>query len=350
MALLLIYLLLAIGISFLCSIMEAVLLSTTASYIEIKQLEKKPGASLLYKLKTNIDRPISAILSINTIAHTVGASGVGAQAVKIFGETYFGIISAILTLLILFISEIIPKTIGANFWRNLAIPSAYIIRVMTVVAYPLVIVSEQITRLLPSGGHSESVSREEIQAISSLGAKEGILEKDEGAIMFNAMRLNVIRAKEIMTPRTVVIACPKELTFDDFLKNESYLEHTRIPVYDINIDDTEEYVLKTDVLEKLARGQKHQSLATIARKIRVIPENMNIRDLLEEMITENEHLALVVNEYGSIEGIVSLEDIIETLIGREIIDEKDHDLDKQMAARAKWNRKLKIIYPRFWRS
>jgi CBS domain containing-hemolysin-like protein len=350
MGLLILYLLLAIGVSFLCSIMEAVLLSTTTSYIEIKQLEKKPGAALLYQLKTNIDRPISAILSINTIAHTVGASGVGAQAVKIFGETYFGIISAILTLLILFISEIIPKTIGANFWRNLAIPSAYIIRVMTVVAYPLVIISEQITRLLPSGGHSESMSREEIQAISSLGAKEGVLEKDEGTIMFNAMRLNVIRAKEIMTPRTVVVACPKTLTFVDFLKNESYLEHTRLPVYDKNIDDTEEYVLKTDVLEKLARGQQHQSLVAIARKIRVIPENMNIRDLLEEMITENEHISLVVNEYGSIEGIVSLEDIIETLIGREIIDEKDHDLDKQMAARAKWNRKLKIIYPRFWRS
>ncbi len=350
MGLLILYLLLAIGVSFLCSIMEAVLLSTTTSYIEIKQLEAKPGAALLYKLKTNIDRPISAILSINTIAHTVGASGVGAQAVKIFGESYFGIISAVLTLLILFISEIIPKTIGANFWRSLAIPSAYIIRVMTFIAYPLVIISEFVTRLLPSGKHPESVSREEIQAISSLGAKEGVLEKDEGTIMFNAMRLNVIRAKEIMTPRTVVVACPKTLTFDDFLKNESYLEHTRIPVYDKKIDDTDEYVLKTDVLEKLARGQQHQSLATIARKIRVIPENMNIRDLFEEMITENEHISLVVNEYGSIEGIVSLEDIIETLIGREIIDEKDHDLDKQKAARAKWNRKLKIIYPRFWRS
>jgi CBS domain containing-hemolysin-like protein len=349
MTLLILYLLLALGVSFLCSILEAVLLSTTASYIEIKKMQNAPGAELFARLKSNIDRPISAILSVNTIAHTVGAAGVGAQAAIVFGEEWFGVISAVLTLLILIISEIIPKTVGATYWKNLAIPAGYIIRILMLIAYPLVIFSELITKLMPKNKYSSSISREEIEAMSSIGAKEGILYQNEGKIILNAMRLNVIRIKEIMTPRTVVVACPRQMTTTEFMEHPEYLEYSRIPVFNKNIDDTEAYVLKSDVLEKIARGEGNQPLYRIERKIKMVPETMNLRQLFEEMISENEHISLVVNEYGSMEGIVTLEDIIETLIGHEIVDEKDTNADMQEVAREKWQQKMKSIYPRFWK-
>ncbi len=349
MTLLILYLILALSISFLCSILEAVLLSTTASYIEIRKMQNIPGAHLFAKLKNNIDRPISAILSVNTIAHTVGAAGVGAQATRIFGEAWFGVISAILTLLILFVSEIIPKTIGANFWKKLAIPSAYTIRAMMFIAYPLVLISELITNLMPKSKDLAGISREEIEAMSSIGTKEGILYKDEGKIILNAMRLNMMRVKEIMTPRTVVLACPRKMTSSEFIENREYLQHSRIPVFNKNIDDTDAFVLKSDVLEKVARGEGHQPLSTVERKIKMVPESMNLRKLFEELISENEHTSLVVNEYGAMEGIVTLEDIIETLIGREIIDETDTNADMQEVAREQWQEKMKKIYPRFWK-
>jgi len=349
MTLLILYLLLALGISFLCSILEAVLLSTTVSYIEIKRIQNQPGAYLFAKLKSNIDRPISAILSVNTIAHTVGAAGVGAQATTLFGEVWFGVISAVLTLLILVISEIIPKTIGATFWKKLAIPSAYTIRVLMFIAYPLVLFSDLITRMMPKNKDDSSISREEIEAMSTIGAKEGILYKDEGNIILNAMRLSLKRVKGIMTPRTVVVACPRTMKASDFVQNQKYLEHSRIPVFKKNIDDTEAYVLKSDVLEKVARGEGNQPLHNIERKIKLVPESMNLRQLFEEIIAENEHIALAINEYGAMEGIVTLEDIIETLIGREILDETETNADMQEVAREKWQKKMKTIYPRFWR-
>jgi len=349
MTLLILYLFLALGVSFLCSILEAVLLSTTASYIEIKKMQNLKGAHLFSHLKGNIDRPISAILSVNTIAHTVGAAGVGAQATALFGEAWFGIISAILTFLILVVSEIIPKTIGATFWKSLAIPSAYTIRVLMFIAYPLVLFAELITKLMPESDDSSSISREEIEAMSSIGAKEGILFQDEGNIILNAMRLSMTKVKEIMTPRTVVMACPRNMKAANFINNREYLEYSRIPLYRKNIDDTESYVLKSDVLEMVARGEGDKSLSTIERRIKMIPESMNLRQLFEEMISENEHTSLVVDEYGAMEGIATLEDIIETLIGREIVDETDTNTDMQELARQKWQRKMKKIYPRFWR-
>ena len=349
MTLLILYLLLALGVSFLCSILEAVLLSTTASYIEIKKMQHTNGAQLFSNLKENIDRPISAILSVNTIAHTIGAAGVGAQATAIWGDVWFGVISAILTLLILVVSEIIPKTIGATFWKRLAIPSAYIIRILMFIAFPLVLFSELITRLMPKNKEDGSVSREEIEAMSSIGAKEGILYQNEGKIILNAMQLNVTRVKEIMTPRTVVVACQANMPAQEFIKHKEYLEYSRIPLFKNNIDDTEAYALKTDVLEKVALGQGHEPLQTFERKLKMVPETMNLRQLFEEMISENEHTSLVVNEYGSMEGLVTLEDIIETLIGREIIDENDTYADMQAVAREKWQKKMKKIYPRFWR-
>ncbi|MFW6043287.1 MAG: CNNM domain-containing protein [Marinilabiliaceae bacterium] len=349
MTLLILYLFLALGVSFLCSILEAVLLSTTASYIEIKKMQNLKGAHLFSQLKENIDRPISAILSINTIAHTVGAAGVGAQATALFGEAFFGIISAVLTFLILVVSEIIPKTIGATFWKSLAIPSAYIIRVLMFIAYPLVLFAELITKLMPKSDDSSSISREEIEAMSSIGAKEGILLQDEGNIILNAMRLSITKVKETMTPRTVVVACPRNMKAANFIHNREYLEYSRIPLYRKNIDDTESYVLKSDVLEMIARGEGDKSLSTVERRIKMIPESMNLRQLFEEMISENEHTSLVVDEYGAMEGIVTLEDIIETLIGREIVDETDTNTDMQELARQKWQMKMKKIYPRFWR-
>ncbi|MFW5644699.1 MAG: CNNM domain-containing protein, partial [Bacteroidota bacterium] len=216
MTLLLIYLFVALGFSFLCSIMESVLLSTSMPFIQNKESDGKNSAALLKKYKIEIDRPLSAILSLNTIAHTVGAAGVGSQAVKVFGEVYFGLVSAVLTLLILVVTEIIPKTIGALYWRELALISAKIIRIMIIITYPLVIFSEFITRFIAQNKHPESVSREELAMMASLGKEEGIFEEHESKVINNMIQLKFIKVKEIMTPRTVMVAADEETRIIDF--------------------------------------------------------------------------------------------------------------------------------------
>ncbi|MGC9343204.1 MAG: CNNM domain-containing protein, partial [Bacteroidales bacterium] len=244
MGLLLFYLFLALGISFLCSIMESVLLSTSMPFIKGKEAKGKKSASLLKKYKTEVDRPLSAILSLNTVAHTVGAAGVGAQAVKVFGEAYFGIVSAVLTLLILIVTEIIPKTIGAIFWRELALLSARIIKVMIIVTYPLVLMAEVITRFISKNKKPVSVSREEIAMMTSVGEEEGIFEEHESKVINNMIRLKSIKVKEIMTPRTVMVAADEEMKLIDFYKDKVFLAYSRIPIYSENLDNINGYVLK----------------------------------------------------------------------------------------------------------
>lgn len=231
MELIILYLTAALAVSFLCSILEAVLLSTPATFIAAREKEGAKHAQLLRRLKLHVDKPISAILSLNTVAHTVGAAGVGAEAVKVFGEAYFGIISAVLTILILVLSEIIPKTVGAGYWRQLALPSAPVIRAMIVITYPLVVLSELITRLLSPKRPPLSVSREEVSAMVSVGTQEGVFQTQENKIIQNLIRLDNIPVREIMTPRTVAVTAPERLSLREFYTNRLFRIYSRIPVY-----------------------------------------------------------------------------------------------------------------------
>lgn len=267
MVLIIIYLFTALGISFLCSILEAVLLSTPISFISMKESEGASSAVLLKKLKQNIDRPISAILSLNTIAHTIGAAGVGAEAVKMFGEVYFGIISAVLTLLILVFSEIIPKTIGANYWRSLCLPSAKVISAMIILCYPLVWLSELITKLITSKNNDVSVSREEVSAMVEIGAEEGVFHVKENKVIQNLIKFGDILITKIMTPRVVASLANDNLTVKEFYADKKYGYYSRIPVFSENRDFITGYVLRKGVLENLAEDKFDVQLKNIKRKI-----------------------------------------------------------------------------------
>ncbi|MGD9487321.1 MAG: CNNM domain-containing protein [Calditrichaceae bacterium] len=343
MTLLLFYLALALVVSFVCSIAEAVILSVSAPFIKIKEIEGKASAKYLKDLKNKIDRPLSAILTINTVAHTIGAAGVGAQAVAVFGEIYFGVISATLTILILFFSEIIPKTIGAIFWRKLALPSAFVIIGMIYISYPLVILSEFITKLISKNKKPQKVSREEVVALAHIGTKDGALKESESKVIDNLIRLRKINVREIMTPRTVVLSAPEEMFLDDFIKQKEYLQYSRIPVYSGSIDNVTGYILKSDVLEELANDKHSLKLKDLKRFIIVFYENFSISKLLEELLVKKEHIALIINEYGGMQGLVTMEDIIETLLGLEIMDEKDIEVNMQELAKKKWEIRKKNL-------
>ncbi len=343
MTLLIIYLLLAIGISFICSIAEAVLLTVSMPFIKTKEREGKKAATQLRNLKTDIDRPLSAILSLNTIAHTIGAAGVGAQATLVFGNEYFGIISAVLTILILVFSEILPKTIGAIYWRELAFSTTKLIRLMIVVTYPLVVFSEFITKIISKNKKVHTVSREEISALTHIGTEEGVFDEQEGKIIHNLMLLKTIKIKNVMTPRMVVKAAQEDMSLQEFFTNKEFLVYSRIPIYANQKDHVTGYVLKYDVLEKLALNETELKLKDIKRPIIVCYENFSLPKLFELLLAKKEHIALIVDEYGGMEGIATMEDIIETLLGLEITDEKDDQIDLQLLAREKWKIRAKKL-------
>ncbi|HER08849.1 MAG TPA: DUF21 domain-containing protein [Bacteroides sp.] len=345
MALLIFYLFLALFVSFLCSVMEAVLLSTPITHLRIKQNEGQNFAVLFLKLKTNIGRPLSAILSLNTVAHTIGAAGVGAQATLVFGELYFGLISAILTLLILIFSEIIPKTLGARYWRNLAPLSARIIRGMVILTYPLVIMSDFITKLLSKNAQSDSMSREEISVMAKIGTEEGILEEKEYRIIRNIIRIRNVLVSEVMTPRIVVTVADENMKLGDFLKRREFLYYSRIPLYSKDQENITGYVIRQAAFEKHAGGETGLKLRDIRREIVVVPEFQSLLSVWELLLEKKEHIALVVDEYGGVDGIVTMEDVIETILGLEIVDERDRITDMQKYALDRWNeRKAKYNF------
>ena len=336
MGLVFLYLFLALSVSFLCSVLEAVLLSTPVSFIAMKEQEGAKNAPLMMHIKKDIDRPISAILSFNTIAHTVGSAGVGAEATRVFGDELFGVISAILTILILVFSEIIPKTIGSYYWRQLAMTAAPIIRVMIILMYPLVWLSEFITKLVSADKQPLSVSREEVTAMVTVGTEEGVFESQEKDIIQNLFKLDNITVGEIMTPRTVVVAAQENTTLKEFYAEEEHRTYSRIPIYSENPDFITGVVLKQTVLENLAEDKFDMELREIRRPILSYDEETSVGDVWEEMLKGKEHIAQVRNEYGCFLGVVTMEDIIETIIGQEIVDEKDTVADLQEYAREKW--------------
>ncbi|MEM9351731.1 MAG: CNNM domain-containing protein [Planctomycetota bacterium] len=331
----------AIGFSFFCSIAEAVLLSVSPSYIAVLKEEGQRSAERLAALKANIDRPLSAILSLNTVAHTVGAAGVGAQAASIWGNQAVGWASAAMTLLILFLSEIIPKTIGAVYWRTLAPAIATLTQLLVWLLLPLVWLSELFTKLI-GGSHQHVVTREEVAALAEIGAKSGQLDPGESKILVNLFRLGKLRVQDIMTPRTVVIALPEEHTVGEVVAQQPDLPVSRIPVYDESIDGVTGFVLRSDILLR-AHDQPDATLATLRREIQTVPSSAKLTALFDLLLKSGEHIALVLDEYGGTDGLVTLEDLIETLLGTEIVDEADTATDMRRVARQRWKKRAAAL-------
>jgi CBS domain containing-hemolysin-like protein len=339
MFLLLVYLFIALFTSALCSIMEAVLLSTPISYLRAKASKGDTRAKSFIDLKKDIDKPLSAILSLNTVAHTVGAAGVGAQATIVFGDAYFGIVSAVLTLLILIFTEIIPKTLGANYSRELMGVTARIIKGMIIITYPLVFLSALLTKLLARKKKRLSTSREEISALASIGTAEGIFGEKENRIIQNLIRLKSIKIAEIMTPRTVAVVADEEMMLKDFMDNQEFIHFSRIPIYKTTSDNITGFVFRSDVFEQLARDKFDLKLKDLSNEVTTFSGDTTLFVAWEELSKERQQISIVNNEYGGMDGIATLEDIIETLLGFEIVDEKDKVEDMQKYALEKWKKK-----------
>ncbi|TNE77151.1 MAG: DUF21 domain-containing protein [Gammaproteobacteria bacterium] len=341
MTLLITYLAIAIGISFLCSILEAVLLSVTPIFVEQAQSRPRTG-KMLSRVREQLDESISAILIVNTFAHTMGAAGVGSQAVKVYGPRWETLIAVLLTLAILYFSEIIPKTLGATYWRRLAIPCAYLIAALTRLVFPLVWLSTRLTRLF-SRHHDHEITREEIIALASLGRKGGTLLNRENEYVSNVLRLRDIKTEEILTPRTVTHMLPQSISVKDALDQPETREFTRIPVFDKGIDDITGKVFRLDLFEAERAGQGDGPLSELAKPIFSVSEKLPVQQLLDLFLKHRAHLFRVEDEFGQTAGIVTLEDAVETLLGREIVDETDRVADMQELAKGKYRERLRDL-------
>ncbi|MEG3617549.1 hemolysin family protein [Magnetovibrio sp. PR-2] len=340
MTLLFLYLMLAIGVSFICSVSEAVLLSIRPSYVASLDPETRT-AQLLAKLRDNIDRPLAAILTANTIAHTVGAAGVGAQATVVFGNEYLGITSGVLTFLILVFSEIIPKTLGATYWQGLAPIVARTIQAMAIALHPIVWASEKLTRLIsPADATAHTYSREEMKAMLQIGRDEGVLDDKEHSIASNLIKLRKLSVRDIMTPRPVIFSVSGNMSVEVFFSNHAQTPFSRIPVFVDSSDDIQGYVLKTDLLIAQARDEFERMLHDFKRDFIVIADSASASDTYDRLMRDKAHIALVVDEYGAVQGVVTLEDVVETLIGLEITDELDKVEDMQALARERWHKRM----------
>jgi len=341
MTLLITYLLIAIGVSFLCSVLEAVLLSITPGYVASQAAQRPRRALALQKVKDNLDESISSILILNTFAHTMGAAGVGAQGVVVFGAKWETLVAFLLTLAILYFSEIIPKTLGARYWKRLAQLSAQVIGLLVKILYPLVWLSAKLTNLFARGEHSSAISREELAAMARLGARHGALGSQESELLENMLQLRHTRTAEILTPRTVVCALDASLSVEQALEKLSEMPFTRLPVYESNLDTILGMVLRPKIHDLEREGGKENPISEVITPIHRVSGELPVLRLLDLFIKRREHMFLVEDEYGQTEGIVTLEDAVETLLGREIMDESDTVEDMRELARSKYRGRLR---------
>ena len=340
MTLLLIYLAIAIGVSFLCSILEAVLLSTTPSFVATLRDERPRSGKAVAAVKDRLDESLASILILNTFAHTMGAFGVGAQALQVFGPQWETLIAVLLTLAILYFSEIIPKTLGATFWRALAVPSAYLILWLIKLVYPLVWISTRMTKLFGKHGENE-VTREEIIAMASLGKKGGAIIPRENEYLSNVLSLREIITEQVLTPRTVVHMLEQDRSISAALDDPATRQFARMPIYDDNVDNVTGKVLRNELFLAERSGDGDKPVHELAKPILRVSEKLPVQQLLDLLIKNRVHLCLVEDEYGQTAGIVTLEDAIETLLGREIVDESDPVEDMQALARGKYRERLR---------
>lgn len=348
MTVLLLYALLSIVFSFICSILEAVLLSVTPTFINLKKKEGRGYAKHLEELKQDVDKPLIAILTLNTVAHTVGAIMVGSEAKNVFGDEGNGVflVSAIMTVLILVASEIIPKTIGATHWKNLASASTILLRglILFFKWTGIIWLLQLVTKLFGKAGHGHNVlSREHFSVMAEMAKEEGVFEESESKVIKNLLNFKSIYAKDVMTPRSVMKTAEENTTLKDFFEANKTLRFSRIPIFKGNPDHITGFVLKEEVYKNLAEGIDKKQLVEIKRRLLVVDREVPIPSLFEQLVQEREHVALVVDEFGSVSGLVTMEDVIETLLGLEIMDESDTDSDMQQLARENWRIRAKRL-------
>jgi len=330
----------ALIFSFLCSIWEAVLLSSTGGFVASEQDKGKAYATKLASIKASIDRPLAGVLTLNTIAHTVGASQAGAYAAKVFESFWVGIFTALFTVAVLLGSEIIPKTIGATYWRKLARFTTKSVSTLTWILTPILIPCEWVTRLI-GGGHSHAISRDEYAAMANVVTESGHMEEDEGQIIQNLLQLRSTPCQDVMTPSTVIFSLQEEITVEEFVNEYAEEPFSRIPLFVDRQDDLDHFVLKDDVLLAQARDQNATTLKDLQRELPSIPKHTTIYSLFQQLISEKQHLAAVRDEFGGVIGLVSLEDVVETLLGLEIVDEGDMADDMREKARRLWAKRAK---------
>lgn len=339
--LLIFFISLSLIVSFLCSISEAALLTMTPSYIDTLSEEDPKGAMLLKNVKVdNIEKSISAILTLNTVAHTLGSLGAGAQAVIVFGNAWFGVFSAVMTLIILIGTEIIPKTIGTAYWRRLAIPVAYYVRAINIALLPIIWVTEKISRLLTRGNQESSFNRHEFLALANQGESSGQMTEMETRIIKNSLALGMINVEDIVTPRSVVTAFDENMTVGDVFARYPKLPFSRFPIFNEDLDNATGFVLKSDLLIAKANQEIHTPIKQFRRDIHFVFAKLKLFDLLDLMLKQRVHIALAVGEFGEVKGLVSLEDVLETLLGLEIVDEFDRVDDMQALARQLMDRRM----------
>ncbi|RMH72648.1 MAG: DUF21 domain-containing protein [Gemmatimonadetes bacterium] len=340
--LLAIYLAFTVGFSFLCSILEAVLLSTSFSHVEILIENGRQSGKLMRHHKQNIEQAISAILTVNTVANTAGATLVGAEAMKIYGHG-MAIISIILTFTILVFSEIIPKTLGAVYWKQISPFAAYAIWIMVGIFYPFVWAFQRLAGLLTPNQPTPTITRTELTTLARIGQMEGTLHEKEHRILRNLLRLHSIQVSDIMTPRTVLFALPEEMTIAEVLKEHPRLTYSRIPIYAGNVDHITGFVLRFDIFSEITQQNTEKPLKELKREIHVIPEMVSVDRVLEAFSERGDHIFWVVDEYGGTAGIITLEDALECLLGMEIVDESDTVTDMRELARKRHLRRLQTL-------
>ena len=338
---------LALGLSFFCSMWEAALLSINPSHARLQTLQGTRTGQYLEEFKANIDRPLAAILTLNTIAHTVGAIGVGEEAATIWAQaspwiTRFAV-PATMTISILFFSEIVPKTIGALYWRQLVTFTVHSIRILTIVLAPFVWLSQYITRRLKSEMTRPVLTRTDLLAMAELGAEEGVFEVEEKEMIGHLIRFQTIEVRDVMTPRTVVALASQTETIAEYYGNAKRQRFSRIPVYNDSIDHITGYVMKDDVLSALVDGRGAEPIANLRREIVSVSETYAITDLFTTLRSRQEHLAVVMDDFGGMAGIVTMEDVIETLLGLEIVDETDATTDMRELAQRHRARRARAL-------
>lgn len=327
---------LAICVSALCSVCEAVLYSLSASQVEMLKKSGYSSASHLQDLRSDIDEPITAILTLNTIANTVGASVAGAAAAKLYGDHNIIWFSSIFTLSILIFSEILPKTIGVNFAYRLAPFIAYPLRYMVIILKPIVWLCRSITSLLPEKTSDENISAEELQTIAALSRESGEIEEDQEKVIANILQLQHKMVRQAMTPRTVTFSLDQDLTVADAMDMVSRLSsHSRIPLYEKEPNDVTGIVMRKDILQAAAEGADDAVLSSFMQPVHFVPETAPLNRILVDFFDRQQHLFAVVDEYGSMTGIISMEDVLEEIVGREIIDESDKARDMRELARSR---------------
>jgi CBS domain containing-hemolysin-like protein len=294
-------------------------------------------------LKANVDRPLAAILTLNTFANTAGAAGVGAEAQRLWGSEALAIASAVLTLAILIISEILPKTLGALYWRRMTRFMATALPIMILVLSPFVWLSEVITRTLKRRRVAQTFSREEFAALARVGEEQGVFDESEMRILRNLFHFGSLRTRDIMTPRTVVFSLEENTTVRDAVAARGSMIFSRIPIWKGTPDQVTGYILKDQLLLRAARDELEAPLSSFAREALMVPDTIALPSLFEKLLDNREHIAVVVDEYGGVDGVVTMEDVLETLIGLEIVDEMDSVQDMRAMARSKWEDRAKHI-------